>query len=79
MLITIKLLNIFVETAWISGFFEAQRELHLIILEVFCNNVKVKSKTVSFDQFHAASLLNKSINLFLKTSYWPQTLEWYCS
>ncbi len=78
MLITIKLLNIFVETAWISGFFEAQRD-NLIILEVFCNNVKVKSKTVSFYQFHAASLLNKSINLFLKTSFWPQTLEWYGS
>ncbi len=41
-------------------------------MEIFCNKCIINVFTVGFDQFNE-SLLDKSINFFLKKSYWPQT------
>ncbi len=56
-----------------SGFFNKQassKEQHLFQTDIFCNITNV----CHFYQFNA-SLLNKSIKIFKKNTYWPQTFE----
>ncbi len=59
----------------IHRWIESSKEQHLFETEIFCNIINVL--TVTFDQFNA-SLMNKSINFFLKIN-WFQTFDLKCT